>query len=78
MPVMDGIEAARILKAGHDTKHIPIIALTASAMPEDRERIMEAGFDGYVSKPIDIKHSGGIRPGLRGCPRAFNVQVINS
>ena len=55
LPDMDGMEATRILKAGADTQHIPIIALTAFAMKGDRERIMESGCDGYIEKPISYK-----------------------
>lgn len=55
MPKMDGLEATRILKADSVTRGIPIIALTASAMKEDKERISQAGCDGYITKPIDIK-----------------------
>jgi two-component system cell cycle response regulator DivK len=49
---MDGMTATRILKADPRTAHIPVIALTASAMKGDRERILEAGCDGYIEKPI--------------------------
>jgi two-component system cell cycle response regulator DivK len=55
LPDMDGMEATRVLKADPRTRDIPIIALTASAMKGDRERIMEAGFDGYIEKPIRYK-----------------------
>ena len=55
MPVMDGIQAAKILKADQDTKAIPIIAFTAYAMKGDEEKMREAGCDGYIPKPIDIK-----------------------
>ena len=56
MPVMDGITAAKLLKAEPSTAKIPIIATTASAMKGDRERIIrEEGFDEYVPKPIDTK-----------------------
>ncbi|MBW1706984.1 MAG: response regulator [Deltaproteobacteria bacterium] len=55
MPVMDGIEATKILKAHADTKDIPIIALTSYAMKGSEEKIREAGCDGYMSKPIDTK-----------------------
>ena len=55
MPIMDGIEATKILKANAGTKDIPIIALTAYAMEGDEERMREAGCDGYIAKPIDTK-----------------------
>lgn len=55
LPDLDGIEATRILKADPDTHEIPIIALTAFAMKGDRERILEAGCDGYVEKPMRYK-----------------------
>jgi len=55
LPDMDGMEATGIIKAAAETAHIPIIALTASAMKGDRERILAAGCDGYIEKPIDFK-----------------------
>ena len=55
LPDMDGMTATRILKADPRTQHIPVIALTASAMKGDRERILEAGCDGYIEKPIRYK-----------------------
>ncbi len=55
MPVMDGLEATKLLKNDDVTKDIPIIALTAYAMKGDEEKMREAGFDGYISKPIDVK-----------------------
>lgn len=53
MPVMDGYEAARALKAEQSTKQIPLVAVTAYAMVGDRERVLGSGFDGYITKPID-------------------------
>ncbi len=55
MPKMDGLEATRILKADATTSNIPVLALTSYAMKGDKERILEAGCDGYIAKPIDIK-----------------------
>ena len=55
MPVLDGFEATHRLKSDPATKDIPIIAVTAQAMEEDRERSAQAGVNGYVTKPIDIE-----------------------
>ena len=52
LPDIDGIEATQRLKADEETAAIPIIALTANAMHGDRERFLEAGCDGYLSKPV--------------------------
>ena len=54
MPIMDGLEATRALKKDESTKNIPIICLTSSAMKGDREKILQAGADDYMSKPVDI------------------------
>ncbi|NDU85493.1 MAG: response regulator [Ferrovum sp.] len=54
MPVMDGRDAMNLIKANKLTQHIPVIALTASAMKGERERLLASGFDGYIDKPIDI------------------------
>ena len=55
LPGMNGIEALRQLRADPVTRAIPVIAVTASAMTQDRHQIMAAGFDGYQSKPISVK-----------------------
>jgi len=54
LPVMDGWEATRQLKAGEATKQIPIIALTAHAMPEDERKSRAAGCDDFDTKPIEL------------------------
>ena len=55
LPVMSGLEATKILKDNKETKEIPIIALTASVMKNEIEKIYEVGCDGYISKPVNIK-----------------------
>ena len=58
MPVMDGLEAIRRLRNDADPRiaHIPVIALTALAMPGDRDRALDAGANDYLSKPAELKH----------------------
>jgi CheY-like chemotaxis protein len=53
LPVMDGIQALQAMRAGESLRHVPVIALTASAMKGNREEILAHGFDGYIAKPID-------------------------
>jgi two-component system, cell cycle response regulator DivK len=53
MPNMDGFEFARRFKSDPRLAHTPLIAVTALAMSGDKEKILRAGFDGYISKPID-------------------------
>jgi two-component system cell cycle response regulator DivK len=54
LPDMDGVEALRRLRIDGRTASIPVIAVTAQAMHGDRERFEAAGFDGYLSKPLDL------------------------
>jgi len=54
IPKLDGYEVAKRLKDQEEFKHIPIIALTAHAMKGDREKFISIGFEGYISKPINI------------------------
>ena len=54
LPDIDGVEALGRLRADERTAGIPVLALTAQAMDGDRTRFLAAGFDGYVSKPVDI------------------------
>ena len=55
LPGMNGIEALKVLRADASTARIPVIAVTASVMQQDRNLITEAGFDGYIGKPINLK-----------------------
>ncbi|MCK6580279.1 MAG: response regulator [Anaerolineae bacterium] len=55
MPEMDGWLLIRELKDSRPTEHIPVIALTAHAMPGDRQRAIEAGFHNYITKPLDAR-----------------------
>jgi two-component system cell cycle response regulator DivK len=69
LPDMDGVEALGRLRMDERTASIPVVAVTAQAMKGDSERFREAGFDGYLTKPVDIdellatvaRHCGGRR-----------------
>ena len=54
LPDIDGVEALARLRADERTAAIPVLALTAQAMEGDRERFLAAGFDGYISKPVNV------------------------
>jgi two-component system cell cycle response regulator DivK len=55
LPGMNGIQALKKLREAEATRAIPVLAFTASVMPQDRREIMEAGFDGFLAKPINLK-----------------------
>lgn len=54
LPGMSGFQALERLRASEATRHIPVLALSADAMPQDIDRAMQAGFDGYITKPINV------------------------
>jgi two-component system, cell cycle response regulator DivK len=55
LPDFDGITALKKLRADPATRNIPVLAVSASAMPDDQQRILASGFDAYITKPIDIR-----------------------
>jgi two-component system, cell cycle response regulator DivK len=55
LPTRDGVEALRMLRDDPLTQEIPVVAVTAFAMKEDRERALHAGFDSYLEKPISVR-----------------------
>ena len=55
LPEMDGVTVTRLIKEHESLKDVPVVALTASAMKGDEEKILKEGFDGYLPKPIDVK-----------------------
>ena len=55
LPGIDGLEALRRLREGPRTADIPVVAVTAQAMKDDRERALAAGFSGYIEKPISVR-----------------------
>jgi CheY-like chemotaxis protein len=55
LPGMDGLQLTRWIKADERLRHVPVVALTASAMKGDEARILEAGCDAYIAKPIDTR-----------------------
>lgn len=81
MPKMDGWELHKRIKSDPRTQHIPVIALTAHAMNGDKERALQAGFDGYLTKPISIPNFlKDLRAALQHetAPRMSPVLVSNS
>jgi two-component system cell cycle response regulator DivK len=55
LPGIDGHEALARLRSDPTTRHVPVVALTASAMPMDRDRALSSGFDGFLEKPISVR-----------------------
>jgi two-component system, cell cycle response regulator DivK len=55
LPGIDGAEALRRIRAEATTRFVPVVAVSAFAMPEDRRRAFDSGFDGYVEKPISVR-----------------------
>lgn len=68
LPVLDGWEATRQLKAAAESRHIPVIALTAHAMAGDREKALQAGCDEYDTKPVEFDRLLGKIRALLGGP----------
>ncbi|HOX22915.1 MAG TPA: response regulator [Elusimicrobiales bacterium] len=60
MPAKDGFEALAELRKEPSISSVPIIAVTASAMPADRAKVLAAGFDGYVTKPFEVKEIAAV------------------
>ncbi len=71
MPVMDGLEATRAIRREERWAHLPIVAMTAHAMNGDRERCLQAGMNGYISKPVQPAH-------LLATVEGFLMQSVNS
>jgi len=68
LPDVDGLETLRRLRADERTASLSVLALTAQAMHGDRERFLSAGFDGYLSKPVDVLELvGAVRRHCDGC-----------
>lgn len=66
LPGMDGYDGLRALRAEPATSGVPVLAVTALAMPQDREQVRRAGFDGYIEKPISVRDlPGQVRAALR-------------
>jgi CheY-like chemotaxis protein len=55
MPVMDGLTATREIRKDHALAHLPVIALTAGVLPEERQAALDAGVDGFLAKPLDLQ-----------------------
>ena len=60
MPKVDGLQATQEIRVAEGANHVPIIAMTALAMPGDRERCLAAGMDDYLSKPVRLETLGAV------------------
>ena len=84
IPVLDGWQATQQIKGDAETAAIPVIALTAHAMPEDRQRSVTAGFDGYLAKPCEprrvieeVQRFIGMAAGVPGATVSSGVQAAS-
>lgn len=66
LPTMNGIEALARLRADPETSAIPVVAVTASVTPSERDRVASSGFNGYIAKPIDVGSFGAMIDKLLG------------
>ncbi|HUP98141.1 MAG TPA: response regulator [Usitatibacter sp.] len=66
LPKVNGIEALGRLRADPETAGIPVVAVTASVTPSERDRVAASGFNGYIAKPIDVASFGGLIDKLLG------------
>ena len=55
LPGMNGIEALKVLRADPTTAHIPVVAITASVMQQNKQQVMDSGFNGFIEKPINLR-----------------------
>ena len=68
LPGMDGVATLERIRSDPVTAGIPVVAVTAFAMPGDRDRLLQAGFDGYLAKPIDVRTFVDALEGVLGRP----------
>ncbi len=76
LPGLDGLTATRLLKGNRATMKIPVVAMTAYALREDQVRLLKAGFDGYLPKPIDTKGFLNLVAGFLKTAEAGGVDTV--
>src|SRR5208283_3818498 len=78
MPEMDGFEATAMIRKKEETTrgHLPIIAMTAHAMQGDKQRCLDAGMDGYLSKPLNVKELLAVIQAVRERPRVASEKTV--